>query len=100
MRRSKPGACCPAFASPVVDASAEARFVLDSDDLDSPDLQLMVFRRQDGQLTHLASGQEVWIGGLREMRMSGASGRSLAILCVSARISALRRAIGSLRPRS
>ncbi len=64
-----------------IDASAEARFVLDSNELDSPDLQLMVFRRQGGQLTHLASGQEVWIGGLREMRMSGA--HLLAVVCNS-----------------
>jgi hypothetical protein len=55
-----------------IDESAEARFSLESAELDLLDMELMVFKRQGGELTHLASGQEVWIGGLREMRMSGA----------------------------
>ena len=52
--------------------SAEARFVLESGLLDAADLELMIFRRQGGELTYLTSGHEVWVGGLRQMRSSGA----------------------------
>lgn len=52
--------------------SSSARLSLSSAELDVGDLEIQVFKRLGGELTHLASGGEVLIGGLRQYRIQGA----------------------------
>lgn len=52
--------------------TSKAHFSLSSAELDTENLKIHVYKRLGGSLSHLASGSEVIIEGLREYRIQGA----------------------------
>ncbi len=52
--------------------SSAARFSLASNELDTSDMKIHIYKRLGGSLTHLVSGSEILIEGLQQYRIQGA----------------------------